>query len=84
MKRVDLSHLAKSWPSGIVARTDLPRFTGGALSEKTAANLDSLGQGIPRRFKCGRKICYHVSDAISWLEQRSEKVTPRHPNEAGS
>lgn len=70
MNTLDLSFLGEKWPSGIVARTSIKEFTGGMISEKTMANLDSNGEG-PDRFTIGRKVAYKVDVLIAWLEQRS-------------
>lgn len=66
----DLRHLAKKWPSSIVARKNIREFTGGILSEKYMANLDSLGQGPPK-IRIGRQVAYPIDDLIKWLEKRS-------------
>lgn len=67
----NLGHLATKWPSTIVARRKVNEFSGGILSEKYLANLDSLGQGPPR-VKIGRQVAYPVEGLISWLESRSK------------
>jgi len=72
--RPDLKHLAASWPSPLIARGEVRMFTGGLLSEKYLANLDSAGKGPAGRVKIGRKIAYNVSDLISWLEGRAETL----------
>jgi len=69
--KIDLSYLKKAWPSGIVARQEIKRFTGGVLSEKYLANLDCQGIGPENRFKIGGKIAYPVDSLITWLEKRS-------------
>jgi hypothetical protein len=66
--------LAERWPSSMVARTEIENFTGGIISEKYIANLDSAGKGPAGRVRCGRKIAYPVSELVSWLESRSELV----------
>lgn len=68
---MDLKQLKDKWPSSIVSRTEIRRFTGGLISEKYIANLDSKNAGPPGRFKCGRKIGYPVDALIKWLESRS-------------
>jgi len=68
----DFQELAKRWPSGIVARHEVPKFTGGLLNARTLANLDSLGEG-PARGRMGRKIFYRVEDLCAWLQARSAK-----------
>lgn len=62
--------MAESWGSQIVARTHVERFTGGMITPKTLANLDSLGQG-PKRIKIGRKTGYPVNEFVSWLRDRA-------------
>ena len=58
------------WPSAIVARTEVENFTGGMVSSKYIANLDSDGRG-PVRVKLGRKVGYPVKDLVAWLRDRS-------------
>lgn len=65
----NLSHLADKWPSSVVARRKVSEFSGGILSEKYLANLDSLGEGPPR-CKIGRQVAYPVDTLITWLEGR--------------
>jgi hypothetical protein len=72
-KKPDLSHLKHAWPSGIVARKEFSRFSGGAISPGTLANADSRGEGIEGAFVLGRQVCYPVDNAISWLEDRMLK-----------
>jgi hypothetical protein len=74
MDKLDLSYLALKWPSAIVARDEVKIFTGGTMSSKYLANLDSKKQGPPGRFRCGRKICYPVDQFVKWLESRSKTV----------
>ncbi|MBN2134980.1 MAG: hypothetical protein JW737_04570 [Acidobacteria bacterium] len=72
---MDLSFLKKNWPSAIVAREEISKFTGGAISERTMANLDCLGTGVPDRFRISRKVVYRVDSLIAWLESRSSKLS---------
>lgn len=78
MQQIDISSLLKSmgerWPSAWVARTEIERFSGGLISERYIANLDSVGKGPEGRFRSGRKVCYPVSRLIEWLEARSEPI----------
>jgi len=69
--------MAEKWPSTWVARTEAERFTGGIISEKYLANLDSAGKGPAGRVRIGRKIAYPVSEFIKWLESRSAVVSSR-------
>jgi len=68
--------LALTWPSAIVSRSEVSRFSGGLINPRSLANMDSLGLGPANRFRCGRKICYPVSDLIAWLESRVTVVKP--------
>lgn len=70
----NLSTLAEKWPSSIVARTEVERFTGGLISEKYLANLDSCGKGPEGRIRVGRKIAYPVDKLIEWLAARTTEV----------
>jgi hypothetical protein len=70
--KADLSGMSKKWPSSEVARQEVPKFTGGAISEKYLANLDSQGLGPKGRYKLGRRVVYPVSSLIEWLENRSQ------------
>lgn len=74
MIKISLKSLAEKWPSPIVARTEVKAFSGGTVSEKYMANLDSQGAGPNGRFKIGRRVVYPVSSLIEWLEARSEVV----------
>ena len=69
-----LSSMADKWPSSVIARTEVERFTGGIVSEKYLANLDSEGRGPEGRVRIGRKIVYPVDAFVKWLESRSEVV----------
>lgn len=69
--KFDPSELANKWPSAIVARKDIAKFTGGLLSPKTMANLDSLGKGPPS-MKWGRQMVYPLKTFIPWFADRME------------
>jgi hypothetical protein len=71
------SELSAKWPCAFVARTEAGKFTGGLISEKYLANLDSAGKGPEGRIRCGRKIVYPVAEFVKWLEKRSAVVPGR-------
>ena len=79
-----LESLANKWPSTIVCRTEIKKFSGGLMSEKYLANLDSQGKGPKGRFRSGRKICYPVNDVLTWLETRSKIVTEKQLKKGGA
>ena len=64
--------LAEKWQSTIVAREQVPVFTGGAISAGRMANLDCSGEGPEQRIRIGRKICYPIESLIDWLVARAE------------
>lgn len=55
-----------------ICRDQVKSFTGGALSSRHLANLDSQGVGVPGAFKVGRKQCYPLDSLVSWLISRLE------------
>lgn len=66
--------MAARWPSTIVAREEVSRFTGGAVSARYIANLDCAGKGPAGRLRIGRKIAYPVDELVSWLQGRTVTV----------
>ena len=73
-----LQQMAANWPSPIVARTEIEKFTGGLISEKYQANLDSAGRGPAGRIRIGRKIAYLVNEYLTWLKERSDEIPTRN------
>lgn len=63
--------LASKWPSAIVARSEVGRFSGGLLHPRTMANHDSAGTGPAERISLGRKTAYPVGSLIDWMAQRA-------------
>ncbi len=54
----------------ILTRKKFQELTGGLVSEKTLANLDSEGGGIYPRLRVGGKVAYPKDAAIAWLKNR--------------
>ena len=77
MENLALQKMADRWPSSVVARTEIERFTGGLIKEKYIANLDCQGKGPEGRFRVGRKVCYPVDSVIAFLERRTEAIKPK-------
>lgn len=67
-----LRQLSQKWPSPVVARSEIFKFSGGLITPGTAANLDSEGTGIPGAFRISRKIAYPVDSVIDFLISRLE------------
>lgn len=82
-KKTHWQRCADRWPSAGVARTEISKFTGGALTAKHCANLDALGLGIPGRIKCGSKVIYPMETLVPWLEART-KTIKRRVNRTGN
>ena len=75
MEKDVFQEMADRWPSAVVARVEVERFTGGLISAKYMANLDSLKMGC-ERITCGRKVAYPLSGPngfVSWLRKRTSK-----------
>ncbi len=70
----DFSHIIKNNPAGWILRSDLTEKTGGLIHSRTAANLDSLGTGIPGRITMGRKVAYPVLNTVKFLEKKYHVV----------
>ena len=66
--------MAKKWPSEIISRTEIKKFTGGGISPKTLANADSEGEGPRGRFVLGRKICYPTKEVVKWLRSKKKSM----------
>lgn len=73
-KAISLRALADNWPSAFVAREEIGRFSGGILSTKYIANLDSQGRGPRGRIRCGRKIAYPTASIVEFMESRSSAL----------
>ena len=73
---VDLyQQMADAWGSPIVPRSKIEEFTGGLISGKYLANLDSAGQGIPGAIRCGNKVAYPTKSLVMWLTARSNSIS---------
>jgi len=80
MDKQVLSEMLKKWESSVVCRGEIRRFSGGMVSPKTLANLDSQGEGPKGAFRYGSKVAYPVSEVVSWLETRSRPMRDGRPN----
>lgn len=61
--------LIKKYPCG-VPRRDIGSATGGILHSRTCANEDSLGNGVPGRFRVGRLTVYPVPGVIQKIKSK--------------
>ncbi|MBN1636384.1 MAG: hypothetical protein JW920_07715 [Deltaproteobacteria bacterium] len=77
MKRAnfDFTKMAEQWPSALVARSEVGKFSGGILNPRTMANLDCMGKGVKDRVRIGkRRIAYPVESLIKFLEDKSTQL----------
>ena len=67
-KQVDIIKKAgAAWPGEIIARKQIGIFTGGMLSPRTLANLDSMGIGPHGVVRIGNAVGYWKDSLIDWL-----------------
>jgi hypothetical protein len=60
--------LKEIWPSAIVARDEIDKFSGGLLTPRNMSNLDSRGEGPLLKIKFrGRKVAYPIDSLIDWI-----------------
>lgn len=71
------------WPSPIVTRQDAARATGGLISPKLLANLDSLGEGPPEAVRHGRRVAYPAASFFYWIVSRLQPMERRKSKEVG-
>ena len=62
------------WPSSLVARAEVKKFSGGVISGRYLANLDSAGEGPPGAFRVGGKVAYPADRLAEWLESRARPL----------
>lgn len=64
-------NLSRTAPE-ILTRQKITELTGGLISSKTLANLDSENDGIQPRLRIGKKVCYPKEAVILFLKNRCE------------
>ena len=76
-----IDEMADRWPSNIVARKEIGNFSGGILSPKTLANMDSKGEGPEGRFIICNQTAYPIQKIIKFMKDRVagkwRKKTPK-------
>jgi hypothetical protein len=65
-----IQSLVDSWESAFVARSEVDRFSGGLVSPRYMANLDSAKLGPPKRIRFGGKVAYPTRILAEWLAGR--------------
>lgn len=64
-----LESIAEKYPK-IILRKDIGYATEGILHPRTQANCDSLGTGIPIKFRIGKHTAYPTCAVISYLRKK--------------
>lgn len=72
-----LNRIKESWGAPTVARSQVPKMTGGLVAVQTLTNADSQGVGPDKRFRMGRKIFYETDSLLAWLEPKITVEPPR-------
>lgn len=68
-----LDEMVAKWPSAVVARTEVDKFSGGLVSSKYSANMDSSGAGIQGRVKVGKRVGYSAHELASFLRSKMRR-----------
>jgi hypothetical protein len=68
-----LQKIDEAWPSPIVLRKDIAKFSCGLISIKTLGKEDCLGKGIPNSVKINGRVVYTKKDALMWIKGRIQK-----------
>ena len=81
----NFSELAKAWPSPIVARSEVGKFSGNVLHPRTMANIDSNPniEG-PERITLGRKVAYFKDSLVAWMNERANVEAEKRQSLKGS
>lgn len=66
---MDIKSLLDRLPP-IIARAEVHKLLGGAVSPKTLANADSQGIGPKGRIKIGRRVAYETEALVAWLQSK--------------
>lgn len=74
-----LSKLETELPP-IVGRRIVFKITGGLISQRTMANLDSKGLGPKERIRVGRQIGYPRETFIFWFSERMQDIETANNN----
>lgn len=78
---IKFNTLKKNWPSSLVARSEIHKFTGGVIKPKTMSNLDSTGNGPKMRVIIGGRVAYPIDSLLEWLESRSRQIVKEDGHE---
>ena len=68
-KSIDFTSFIDQLPP-FIARKEVSKLLGGAISPKTLANADSLGIGPEVKTTCGRNIVYETASLLKWMNEK--------------
>lgn len=72
-----LQELVRAWPSNIVCRDQLGKFSANLLHPRTMSNADSRGEGPAGAIYFGRKVAYPTAAVADYIAARlGSKVGP--------
>lgn len=69
LKQLDFEQFVEQLPP-FIARKDVNKILGGAISPKTLANYDSLGKGPEIKTQCGRTVVYETASLLKWMNEK--------------
>ena len=75
IEHITIDHIFETLASKapeILTRQKIHELTGGLITAKTLANLDSEGDGIQPRLRIGGKVAYPKDAAIAFLKNRCQ------------
>jgi hypothetical protein len=85
-----LQKINEAWPSPIVLRKDIAKFSCGLATRRSVETADQRGYGIPNKMIINGKTAYTKEAAIKWLgdrikpdptEEKKNGATRSHKND---
>jgi hypothetical protein len=65
-----LQKIDEAWPSPIVLRKDIGKFSCGLVTHRSMETADQRGWGISGRISINGKVAYKKESALKWLGSR--------------
>jgi hypothetical protein len=65
---------AEDYPSELVRRSDIKRFSDNLYTANTMRSYDSLGKGPGGRVKIGGRVAYRKYKLAAWLDARVQVI----------
>jgi hypothetical protein len=67
-----LQKIDDAWPSPIVLRKDIAKFSCGLATRRSVETADQRGYGIPNKMIINGKTAYTKEAVLKWLENRTK------------